>query len=90
MKVKIEQRHIDKGVRGNKHFCAIAQALIELFPDKKISVTGDRVIIGDKQYYLYAKGREFIIEFDALKDPEPFEAKLLTKLPNETVTIGAK
>ena len=71
MKLKVTQRHIDKGIPNNHCFCPIALACQDagmLFPEVSFWNIVDR----DRVYLTGLKTLKFISDFDRGKKVKPF------------------
>jgi len=80
MKIKVEQKHIDNGIREMCGLCPIALAIREVVPDKSIRVRWTWVDVCDKaedrMVTLPKSATAFIYAFDENKPVAPFEFEL--------------
>ena len=76
MKVKVNNDHIQYGVKRNCEKCPIALALQDEFPYHAIEVGDDGVTIGADYYDLPEIAQDFISDFDDGMSVQPFEFML--------------
>jgi hypothetical protein len=88
MKIKVEQRHIDAGVKCAPCGCPIALALMDAVPhgpEDRVSVGTDSCGVEPHgRSYLPRAAREFIARFDCDMAVEPFEFEVKFN-PDEAV-----
>ena len=71
LRVRVEQRHIDAGTKGNSQCCPIALAVREEFPRLPVMVTDSRVYLAFKRFILNDESKAFIENFDIGLPVEP-------------------
>lgn len=74
MKVTVEQKHIDNGVRKDCRCCPIALAIKKDFPNSVVDVHHDKVYVwaNNEMYKLPPEARHFIARYDHHVKVEPF------------------
>lgn len=76
MRIKVTQRHIDKGIPDAGDACPIACALQEAgFQGVHVGEDYARAC-GKQTYYLPREARMFVARFDAMDPVEPFEFEI--------------
>lgn len=81
MKVKVEQRHIDRGERGDAFCCAVALAVAEATGYDDVWVDEYSMSVGDFYYRTPKSASDFIENFDSGYAVAPFEFELVDEGP---------
>jgi hypothetical protein len=84
MIIKVEQRHIDKGVRSNCEACPIALAVLEQYPDAHAVTVDDDIVAGIDEFdaehcvrfHMSTAALDFMCDFDEGRAVKPFEFEL--------------
>jgi hypothetical protein len=76
MKVKVEQRHIDKGIPKSSSCCAVALAVREVVGHEDVDVDEYSIAVAYDSYRAPRKVTEFIEDFDRGDVVSPFEFEL--------------
>lgn len=77
MLIRVEQRHIDNGVRGNCRECMVALALRDLLPRVwYVSVDCDLITIGGRSYDMPEGVHSRVAAFDEGRPVAPFSFEL--------------
>ena len=83
MKIDVLQFDLLAGLPRDSCRCPIALALKRAFPGKTVAVSREEILLDDKTFNVSKAVAEFIMDFDATKDPdeewdelEPFSFEL--------------
>ncbi len=79
MRIRVTQKDIIKGCRGEPNNCPVALAVHRCFPNSKITVAFGQILVGQWRFPMPVSVSMFILHFDNCTRVKPFSFNLKIK-----------